>query len=326
MSVDEIAKVIADLKARRVKPGSFAELDATGREREVYDEDRKVLLNPLDGDCPVVDVTSLYRDLLARKNKSLDPYDVVIAPPWNRVALAYVNEAGNVIVHLLIAGDWKKERQWTTTNGVEWDRVRWEIGITVWAGGWAGRTLNQESLNKISTWAGRRIPLGGMPMQTAGPLHAWMIAVYEDGSPADIKWMQTTEWLDDSEWGLPLAVVLSTLNFMNCRNVQIVEPHRPRPERRRLAKSGIRIHTLSVFPVSRQSAGSPNTQQGTGTPLTTVKGSFHHYGPASEHRHSDGRDRGLLFGKVAGRFWVPQHARGDSAHGEVYHDYKVRTS
>lgn len=36
--------------------------------------------------------------------------------------------------------------------------------------------------------------------------------------------------------------------------------------------------------------------------------------------------RGLLFGKLAGRFWIPQHARGDREHGESVADYALQPS
>jgi hypothetical protein len=46
-----------------------------------------------------------------------------------------------------------------------------------------------------------------------------------------------------------------------------------------------------------------------------VRGSYHRYGPEY--------GRGLLFGKYAGRFWVPPHVRGSREAGEVVQTYIV---
>ena len=37
----------------------------------------------------------------------------------------------------------------------------------------------------------------------------------------------------------------------------------------------------------------------------------------------DGRDRGLLFGKYAGRYLIPPCAKGDKKNGVVEKDYKI---
>jgi hypothetical protein len=52
-----------------------------------------------------------------------------------------------------------------------------------------------------------------------------------------------------------------------------------------------------------------------GVPLTSVVGHFARYGV-------DGR--GLLFGKYAGRFWIPQHARGKKELGVNVNDYDLK--
>jgi hypothetical protein len=105
-------------------------------------------------------------------------------------------------------------------------------------------------------------------------------------------------------------VVLSVLNFLNCRNIALVDaPVRDRAQRRRLDRLGVRVSTLNVFAAGEtrrtDRAGDPVG----GVPLTSVRGHFAHYGPQY--------DRALLFGKYEGRFYVPQHARGSADLGEV---------
>ena len=40
---------------------------------------------------------------------------------------------------------------------------------------------------------------------------------------------------------------------------------------------------------------------------------------------SEGWMRGKLFGKIVGRFWIPEHATGDEANGIIMKDYKVES-
>jgi hypothetical protein len=153
----------------------------------------------------------------------------------------------------------------------------------------------------------------GQPIPTIGPMHSWQIDISEDGAPASIR---STDIIDpEYQWDSVLLVLLGTLNFMNCRNVALVEPQRPRPERRRLASMGVTVKTLSVFPVGKAAIGRAAERYGAGTPLTSVRGTFRKYGPKY--------DRGLLFGKYEGQFWVPQHARGSAEHGTVEKDYRL---
>jgi hypothetical protein len=184
------------------------------------------------------------------------------------------------------------------TGTIDWDRVRWSMHAIAW--------------------------LSGPSLPTMGPCHGWEIYIYEDGSPANIQggylWGRTLPDLGDDyviSQDRTLLVLLGTLNFLSCRNVELEEPQRPRAERRRLAAAGVTVKTLNVFPVGRSTRGGAGNQSG-GIPLTSVRGSFHHYGPKY--------GRGLLFGKLEGKFWVPQHARGDAQNGRVEKDYRLHTA
>lgn len=101
----------------------------------------------------------------------------------------------------------------------------------------------------------------------------------------------------------------------NCKNVAIVEPARPRAERKRMARIGVRVHEINVFPPGRAIASVKGEAVG-GTPLTSVRGHFARYG--AEY------NRGLLFGKYSGQYWIQQHARGSADVGEVRSSYKLQ--
>ena len=289
-SAVQIAEVVADLQAGRV-------IWANGDEEspQVFETALAQVRQP----GPVVDATSIYHSL-ADNPKPVYIYEdhPNIAPPWQRAFIGYVNEHGNVIVlHILSEEISSKDRikRWDTADDIDWSEVRWATQVTVWIGG------RSNNLNK-------NIP-------TMGPLHIWLHAVGSKGTPLDIRWIKLQDHYPLENWDMANLVVLGALNYMNCRNVDIVEPLRPRAEARRIAKTGVRVSVINVFPVgkSTRSNGEVKTK---GVPLTSVRGHFSHYGPDY--------GKGLLFGKLTGRFWIPQHARGDKELGEIRHDYVLK--
>lgn len=277
MTAEPIARVVADLRAGRVRTLTRQ----TERFADSWHPD------------PVVDATAIYHSLVAR-NDPIAIYEdhPCIAPPWDHAAICYVNEHGNVIVMCSLAGS--DDQRWDTAEPVDWDRVRWRLNTFLFIGG------------RGATGA----------MATLGPVHLWQYAIYDDGTPADLHWVQLEQRYPMEHWDMAHLVLLGALNFMNCRNVDIVDPIRPRPEARRIARTGVVVHTINVFPIGR-SARTQRAASGAGTPLTSVRGHFACYGPEY--------DRGLLFGKYAGRYWIAQHARGAAELGESSHDYVLHT-
>lgn len=124
--------------------------------------------------------------------------------------------------------------------------------------------------------------------------------------------------------------VCDTLNLLSCSNVQ-TEIRENDPKQVRIAtkrhgtsSTGYRYHVLVV---KRPGARPDQPGEEIGTmPRHVCRGHFQHYGPAVIHGHPDGQDRGLLFKKLAGRFFVPPHARGDKKNGVVEKDYEVRAT
>jgi len=248
----------------------------------------------------VIDATAIYASLV-RDERPVYFYEdhPCIAPPWPSAAICYVNQHGNVIVMQSTArrrGEDDDTAEWEeTAEPMDWSMVRWIIDTFVWLGGRSGR---------------------GDAIGTLGPVHMWRFAVFASGQPADLRWVHLRPEYPLEHWDMAHLVLLGALNFMNCRNVKLVEPQRPRPERRRLARTGVIVQTINVFPVGRSTRGSGGGSS-EGSPLTSVRGHFAAYGP--EH------GRGLLFGRLAGRFWIPQHARGSAERGETQSDYRLVT-
>lgn len=285
MTAEEIARVVADLRV--------------GRVRHVIDDDAVNGIALKHAASPtVVDVTPIYASLVAKD----DPVWVYedhpnIAPAWEDAAFCYVKEHGNVVVMQATAEDIPKaERRKSrdTAQPVDWDRVRWDVTTFVWLGGRSKDTG---------------------PFPTAGPVHLWRSLVYEDGQPADLGWVHLFPKRPLEEWDMAHLVLLGSLNFLACRNVHLVEPPRPRAQRRRLERLGVSVKTINITPAGKTTRRDRDDEAGNvGVPLTSVRGHFAEYGV---------NDKGLLFGKYTGRFWIPQHARGSREYGESSHDYRL---
>lgn len=283
MTAEPIARVVVDLRAARVR-------------HAVPDPQLNELALKRATTATVVDATAIYTALVAKD----DPIWVYedhpnIAPPWESAAVCYVNEHGNVIVMQVTATDVprpQRRKRWEPGSPVDWGDVRWLLETFVWIGG-------------------RSPEVGSIP--TTGPVHMWRFAVTESGEPADLSWIHLKPQYPIAHWDMAHLVLLGSLNFMACRNVRLVEPERPRPERRRLARTGVKVHTINVTSAGKSYRGV-GASDAAGVPLTSVRGHFAEYGI---------NGKGLLFGRFAGRFWIPQHARGSKDLGETEKDYRL---
>jgi hypothetical protein len=297
MSAEAIANVVADvtspggIKLADMDPGQVELLRSQfrrGFEMAYSDDDRAPWLA-----APVVDATSLYRTIQP-SDRLIDLYGdhQCIAPPWERAWIGFENRFGNVILTQMWSIEYDTAAAaWETDNPVEWDRVH----CLVWIG---GRSVN----------TGRTIP-------ATGPMFIEQYAVYPDGEPADLHWVQIDpRWVEENSQS-HLRVNLGVLNFMSCRNIELAVPQRPRPERRRLERTGVRVSEIHVFPAGRSTAGGGRPLDPGGTALHSVRGHFASYGPEY--------GRGKLFGKYEGRFFRPMHARGSKEHGQVEQSYTL---
>lgn len=113
---------------------------------------------------------------------------------------------------------------------------------------------------------------------------------------------------------------MDTLSVLDCKNVSLGARENDEREVRRAEKrfgsssTGYRYHVLVVRPPGAKS-DHPGEEIGT-MPRHICRGHFAEYGPEF--------GKGLLFGKYAGRFYVPPHMKGDKKNGTVLKDYEVR--
>jgi hypothetical protein len=137
-------------------------------------------------------------------------------------------------------------------------------------------------------------------------MHAIRHAIHEDGSPADINWIALTGGSAPEEeilaaWEVAMIVFGASMNFLNASNVSVAVPDRPRPTRRRIARTGVEVQTIVVRPPGkrRDSGAGARPIDSMETILSPVRGHFAHYG--------EKYGRGLLFGRLEGKFWISGH-------------------
>lgn len=117
---------------------------------------------------------------------------------------------------------------------------------------------------------------------------------------------------------------LMALQIMNVKNAQtqIISPPdtRSRKQKRWGQPQAVTYKTIIISPVgARQPASDAQclTLDSKQTAAHKVRGHIGEYGV---------KGKGLLFGKLSGRFWFGPHIRGHIENGEVIKDYKVVTS
>jgi hypothetical protein len=116
-----------------------------------------------------------------------------------------------------------------------------------------------------------------------------------------------------------LGMLLGALRLLSCANVRL-QPHdnEPKQVRRAIKRHGgnadsYRYHTLVVRPPGAHK-DSPAQEIGI-MPRHVCRGHFAEYGPEF--------NKGLLFGRYSGRFYIPPHLKGDKKNGVVEKDYAI---
>lgn len=241
----------------------------------------------------IVDATPMFRQLA--EGDEIDLYDdFVVMPVWDEAIVGYVNSYGNVLVAVSFWKPVDKVEKWEPTgvehggfparpvdDPIEWDRVARVHFLFVFVGGRVG---------------------SGEPVRTVGPVMMFRVAVTDDGELVDVNWMRLANAFQSMSDNI-LLVWLQTFTLATCVNVELVEPTRDRPARRRLDRIGVGPVTEIVIRRMSRSTRSDNRRDGDGdVPQSFVRGHYARYGPEF--------DRKLLFGKYAGKFWIPAHARG----------------
>ena len=242
----------------------------------------------------VVDMTAIYRDWITNPIP-MSPYvDTMMCPPLNEAMFCYRTDSNYTLALGTSAyqegsAGWdlfKWERQPANDEGddghvIDWSKVKWIIATALY------------------------IDVDGAS-QVYGPAMSWKLAVNEDGTVQDVLYVGNRGEADVHRWDGAFCVYMRAVTFLNCRNIELVTPQRPRAAARRMARFGLDVKEIHVRPIGKTYQGQ-TTKVGSGLmPLSTVRGHLAKYG-------IDGRKK--LFGKLTGVYWIPAHVRGLAENG-----------
>jgi len=198
----------------------------------------------------------------------------------------------------------------TTWHDATWDSVN--VSPAEW---------EEEIGAIISSVTFYRGPNKGRPgYLTVGPVWMIRLAIDYDGKLRDANWTRIVheDVMEDALMHNDVLVLVSSLNFLNCRNISVEDAAIGRPARKRIARLGVNVSHLTVTPIGKYRRSAPGrVPLGDGMPLTSVRGHIIRSGV-------EGRKH--LFGNpnIVGRFWVPQHARGSAEWGETIQEFELR--
>jgi hypothetical protein len=253
--------------------------------------------------APIVDASMIYETYLRRTEIRLYEDHEYIKPPWDNAWVCYRNEHGNLACTLVAAVEgapnWESEEN-------DLSEATHIMMLLTYCGGTTG---------------------DGLAIPTFGPYKMYRLATDADGRLIDIQWTALDGKEHDPaapEW--PLLCVLGAYTLLNCRNIELVPKTLDRAERRRRERAGVGgliESTINIRAVGRRYASSSAAaDDAPSRRLHSVRGAVHHYGDCCPGAHEP---RGLLFGRITGRVWVPQHARGLGELGETRQTYRIQT-
>ena len=160
-------------------------------------------------------------------------------------------------------------------------------------------------------------PMGSFMMvldaegQQVGEFGAHPLAWMERMLPGAESWRQFFAWFRSVS-----AVTMMTFKFANCRNVELVEQRPTRQQRRARERRGELEsvwHTLVINPNLTRRLTVAERGCAADSPAKRLHICRGHFATYTEERP--------LFGRYAGRFWVPAHVRGLAEAGIVHKGY-----
>lgn len=163
-------------------------------------------------------------------------------------------------------------------------------------------------------------------MSTSNEIGKMTLLLDKDGFELPSKYFQAPKVVrlmgedttDEAKYAtkIILVPVLVAISLMHCKNIELVNKPVTRVMKRRAKRTGIPLvveKVLVIEPFKRkvinESAGG---RSGLTLAMHICRGHFREY---SEEKP--------LFGKYSGKYWIPQHARGNKESGLVNKEYKI---
>jgi hypothetical protein len=306
---EQVARIVADCRSGRL--ARLTDVEAPHAEAAKLDAYGRKVCAEHEG--PVIDATAIHDSIPYGKKFNLYEFGCV-RPPWPKGWLGYARERGDVYVMVWWEEDLARKNPWPEFIGGQGAKRPWSdvAGVStciVYAGG-----LSQAEDG------------GRAPFPTLGPIITWSWAYDAEGVALDVRGEPLLLTLPPPiEQGCQLTA-LYAFNFLNCRNVEIVEPRRERHQRRRLERLGVQVSEIVVTSIgqwARRTSSDP--VEAGAVPLTSVRGHIIRSGvEGRKHLFGyDGQDGRPL---VEGRFYVPQHVRGSADHGVREQEFTLEPS
>jgi hypothetical protein len=111
----------------------------------------------------------------------------------------------------------------------------------------------------------------------------------------------------------------AAIGFLHVRNVGTqlheIAPRLQKARARRNRPALVEYRTLTIKPLSGHPSASKGKSGGGTAPIHFCRGHWAEYGPEY--------GKGLLFGKYAGKFWIPATVKGNREAGEIRKNYEV---
>jgi len=154
-------------------------------------------------------------------------------------------------------------------------------------------------------------------------------AGWKTNSVTDLNTDRTSKYINspaeviEAIFSAGYSVPLLTINFMNCRNVIMVDTTEkegpPKKWLRRRKQPGLSYRTVTIDPEkpkrghSKSGGGAPTKT----CPFHICRGHFVTYTDANG-------SKGMFGNGIYGTFWVPSHTRGDKKNGQTITTYNVK--
>lgn len=121
-----------------------------------------------------------------------------------------------------------------------------------------------------------------------------------------------------AEMSAKMFPIWLALSFLHCKNISVAEsnpnPKLAKARQRRNKPPLTKYYTLEIETMKRVLRTEGRSEEvGLKRALHICRGHFASY-----------TEEKPLFGKIAGRFWIPAHVRGSKEAGEINKDYKVK--
>lgn len=165
--------------------------------------------------------------------------------------------------------------------------------------------------NFVSVWT---VPLQAKYGWWHEPHYGGYMETYHDSGRLDF--IHSTDPVDIERLVIGTVVALRTFEFLNCRNIVLVDEAlkstRETLYQKHFGVPATRYKTLSIKPIGKRHENDNSQQQFDIMPLHLRRGNFATY-----------TDDAPLFGKYTGTFWRPATVVGNEKNGVVVKDYKV---